>query len=358
MRTLDPGANICRFGLLEPTSTQGVRRWVTFGIGLLTHGLWIGSAFLAGVLYPSEIGNVLREPPVYIDLLLPQPRSERPALKQPDRVWKTDAPKLSVPQVLIPVAPSPRSVPKAETPQVTVPVPPPVVPAFPTVASEGDPRPPSPPPRTGVFSGGSEMATVKLPPHKVQAGGFGSPQGFPGEPQGRSHGNVIRMGSFGLPPGEGHGNGTGGARGARGVVANTGFGSGIASGGGGNGGGSGAGRGVVRSSGFDAKPVADTSAKRQAPQKPSLVPVEILTKPSPAYTEEAREHGLQGEVVLSVVFAASGKLRVQRVVEGLGHGLDEAAWRAAEQIRFKPAQRDGRPVDFPATLRVVFQLAG
>jgi TonB family protein len=97
---------------------------------------------------------------------------------------------------------------------------------------------------------------------------------------------------------------------------------------------------------------------RRTPEKPSLVPVEILSKPNPVYTDAARKRGLQGEIVLSVVFTASGKLQVVRVVEGLGYGLNEAACRAAEAIRFKPALRDGQPVDFPATLRVVFQLAG
>src|SRR2546429_2735180 len=53
---------------------------------------------------------------------------------------------------------------------------------------------------------------------------------------------------------------------------------------------------------------------------------------SPAYTEEARRLRIEGEVVLEVVFGASGKLHVVRVVRGLGHGLDENAVRAAEQI--------------------------
>jgi len=48
---------------------------------------------------------------------------------------------------------------------------------------------------------------------------------------------------------------------------------------------------------------------------------------------------------------------VGRIVRGLGHGLDEAAVRAAQQIRFKPARRDGQPVDFPAVVHIVFQLA-
>jgi len=37
--------------------------------------------------------------------------------------------------------------------------------------------------------------------------------------------------------------------------------------------------------------------------------------------------------------------------------LDEQAVRAAEQIKFKPAQREGKPVDSTATLHIIFQLA-
>jgi TonB family protein len=57
------------------------------------------------------------------------------------------------------------------------------------------------------------------------------------------------------------------------------------------------------------------------------------------------------------VLEASGKLKVVRVVRGLGHGLDESAIRAAEQINFKPALRDGQPADSTAVLHIIFQLA-
>ena len=53
----------------------------------------------------------------------------------------------------------------------------------------------------------------------------------------------------------------------------------------------------------------------------------------------------------------SGKLRVVRVIRGLGHGLDENAIQAAQQIHFKPALRDGQPADSTAVLHIVFQLA-
>jgi len=48
---------------------------------------------------------------------------------------------------------------------------------------------------------------------------------------------------------------------------------------------------------------------------------------------------------------------VIRVVSGLSHGLDETAIQAAKQIRFRPAKRDGQPVDFPARVRIEFRLA-
>jgi TonB family protein len=86
-------------------------------------------------------------------------------------------------------------------------------------------------------------------------------------------------------------------------------------------------------------------------------PVEIVFKPSPVYTEEARRLGIQGQVALSVIFQATGAIKVLSIIKSLGHGLDESAEQAATQIRFKPAQRDGKPADFPATLRIEFRLA-
>ena len=46
-----------------------------------------------------------------------------------------------------------------------------------------------------------------------------------------------------------------------------------------------------------------------------------------------------------------------KIVRGLGHGLDDSAVRAAEQIRFKPALKDGQPSDSTAVVHIIFQLA-
>ncbi len=82
-----------------------------------------------------------------------------------------------------------------------------------------------------------------------------------------------------------------------------------------------------------------------------------MDKPRPDYTAEGRNLRLEGDVVLDVVFLASGQVQVSRVASGLGHGLDESATRAAQQIKFKPALREGQPVDYPARVRIEFRLA-
>jgi TonB family protein len=87
------------------------------------------------------------------------------------------------------------------------------------------------------------------------------------------------------------------------------------------------------------------------------VPAEIIYKPTPAYTQEARGLKIEGEVLLEAVLEASGSLHVIRVVRGLGHGLDDNAIKAAQQIRFKPALKDGQPSDSTVVLHIIFQLA-
>ena len=209
--------------------------------------------------------------------------------------------------------------------------------------------------KTGAFStGSSAKPTTNLPAAQVQTGGFGDPNGIKGEGKPGKPGNIASLGSFDLPTGPGAGNGTGGAKGVKGVVASAGFGNGTAVTGNG-GGGRGSGR-TVQKAGFE----TDT-AKAEAPKKkdlaPPQTPVEILFKPKPQYTDEARNLKLEGEVLIRVLFTAGGEIRVLEVVKGLGHGLNESATRAAQQIRFKPALRDGQPTDSTATVHILFELA-
>ena len=204
-----------------------------------------------------------------------------------------------------------------------------------------------------MSSGNATPATVVAPVEKVQTGGFGDPTGLPGKGNPNRANIVARKGLPTLPGGPGYGNGTGGDKGIRGTVASTGFGNGTAipppSGGK---------RGTVQSGGFsDATVAAEAPKKKAVNNGPADTPVSILEKPRPEYTTEGRKLKLEGDVVLDVVFLTSGRVQVNRVVSGLGHGLDQSATRAAEQIRFKPALREGQPVDYPARVRIEFRLA-
>ena len=114
---------------------------------------------------------------------------------------------------------------------------------------------------------------------------------------------------------------------------------------------------MVAQTAFKAPDLTAGTAKLHAADGPATSPIEITYKPKPTYTEEARKLQLQGEVLLEVVFGANGQLHVNRVVRGLGHGLDEAAVVATSSMRFKPALRNGSAVDSTAVVHVVFELA-
>jgi len=209
---------------------------------------------------------------------------------------------------------------------------------------------------TGDFQGSSQVPTVNAPVEKVQTGGFGDPNGLPGTGKQGAKLYAAALGSFDMPAGPGQGNGSGGAKGIKGTVASADFGNGIATGG--NGDGRSNGKGAVSTGGFGSEQVVHQGPKIQTiDPNAATTPVEITFKPNPAYTDEARSLKLEGEVLLEVSFSASGTLHVNRVVRGLGHGLDEAAIAAASKIRFKPALRGGQPVDSTAIVHVLFQMA-
>ena len=202
------------------------------------------------------------------------------------------------------------------------------------------------------LNNGSAVApTLSLAVNKVQTGGFGDPNGLAGKGDTNKTTNVNRLGSPALPGGPGYGNGTGGDKGARGAVASTGFGNGIANPP------QGGKQGAVQKSGFGDQTVAAEAPKKKAAADSGTSQVDILSKPRPEYTAEGRSLKLEGDVVVDVVFLANGKVEVSHVVSGLGHGLDEAAVRAAQQIQFKPAKREGEAVDFPARVRIEFRMA-
>lgn len=74
---------------------------------------------------------------------------------------------------------------------------------------------------------------------------------------------------------------------------------------------------------------------------------------------EAMRQKVQGSVILSALFCYDKRVRVLKVVRGLGQGVDEAVVDAVRRIQFEPSQVGGRAVserrlirlDFPASVR-------
>jgi TonB family protein len=254
-----------------------------------------------------------------------------------------EQPKLVVPREARRQAPQPVEAPKVVVNQF----------AAPQIKVAGGARPQLL--HTGEFGGSSQTPTVNAPVEKVQTGGFGDPNGLPGTGKQGAKLYSASLGSFDMPAGPGQGNGSGGAKGIKGTVASADFGSGIATGGKGDGRSNGKG---VATGGFGSEQVVHQGPKiAQEDSSAPTTPVEITYKPNPVYTDEARSLKLEGQVLLEVSFSARGTLHVNRVVKGLGHGLDEAAIAATNKMRFKPALRSGQPVDSTAIVHVVFQMA-
>jgi TonB family protein len=81
----------------------------------------------------------------------------------------------------------------------------------------------------------------------------------------------------------------------------------------------------------------------------------VLVKPQ--YTEEAREAGIYGNILASVVFQADGKVTQTRILQGLPNGLNDQVILAAKQIKFSPAIKDEVPVSVRMKLEFSFALS-
>jgi TonB family protein len=338
-----PENKIRRSALAISSSVQ-----VALAVAIVSLPLFFPESLSPRMVYQvTPVAEPLTEVPI---------RAERPvaeAKRQPlpeQPIEPVHVAKLLAPQPLI--APKPKV---AERQNADVPKLEPVLAHTKFDTSLAEPERPREPVKTGMLNAGSDaQPTLRAANEKVQTGGFGDPHGFASDTPDAKRGNVARVGSFELPSGPGYGNGAGGASGARGTVASAGFGNSVASPAAVN-----STRGAVQSGGFGSVQIAPAakSAPKQAEEDLAIQPVVILSKPNPVYTDEARKLGIEGEVLIEVIFRASGQVQTVRVVKGLGHGLDETALRAAEQIRFKPALREGHAVDFPAIAHIVFQLA-
>ena len=320
-KTSDRKADDCLFTLLEDKRSRGnyFLASVTVHAILLTFAIVLPLYLTGSLNVQRYLVTPLIAPPVHRDIVeLTEYKPEPLRIKPAPTVTPAE------PIVMPKAAETPKEI---KLPEVRFdPKPVPMAPAAPRleVLAPAAPAPapvPVPVVKTDVFSD-PVKTSADAAPRKVVATGFGEADS------------------------------TGTARASRSVVTGSGF----SDTGVGSSGTAAKKSGQSIASGFDDVRPAEPQAKRREAETVRS-PVEIVFKPRPDYTEEARRLRVQGDVVLRVLFAASGKIQVLDVVQGLGYGLDENARRAAEQIRFKPASNDGKPVDSTANVRIAFQLA-
>lgn len=295
----------------------------------------------------------------------------------PPKPYIPPAPKIKVlppPPKVEPPKPKiepPKPTPKIEPPKVAeikVPTPeaPKLAPAPPKRVA------PPPQPKVGLFKSNNPTVvannTVAPTP---KTGGFGDPVGVRPNPNATKQPTIAAVGSFAAAPGPAQGagaarqgsvkgvafgsgvaNGVPGGKDTHGTVASAGFSNGVVGGTGKPGG-----TGSVAQSGFGGTGFGAAAPKAAAQEEAKSTPLVVISKPRANYTPEARQMRIEGDVTLQVRFTASGQVEVLRVLNGLGYGLDEQAKIVAEGIRFKPATKNGQPVDEVTVIRITFQLA-
>ena len=350
--------NRANFGLLE----EPKGRWRSFGVSMGVNGsiVVLLLLFAAAKIHQAQVKRDMTQLIVPVDLPKPiKPPVPKVKIVAPpvQLMAKLEPPKIETPKLAEPEPPKPV--------KLDVPKPMPVIPPAPPKAVA-----PPPAPKVGLFASAkpTEVANNQTKP-TPQTGGFGDPVGAKTNPN-STHSALAAAGSFSQATGAN--TGAGAAR--KGVVQGVGFGSGVvngvaggtshgtvASAGFSNGvvGGTpgGTGHGTVGSAGFNTAGGGKAVQVAAAPTEPAFTPPVVISEPRAQYTAEAQQQHVEGEVTLQVRFMASGQVEVLRVVSGLGHGLDEQAKHVAENIRFKPAQKNGQPVDHTTLIHITFQLA-
>ncbi|MFN7950007.1 MAG: tetratricopeptide repeat protein [Blastocatellia bacterium] len=91
-------------------------------------------------------------------------------------------------------------------------------------------------------------------------------------------------------------------------------------------------------------------ADKNNPARQVFTTDEVTTKPvliykeKASYTEAARTHKVVGSVLLAMIVDESGSVRSPLVLQSLPYGMTESAIKAASKMRWKPAEKDGKPV--------------
>ncbi len=284
------------------------------------------------------------QPPPEVKVKVPPP----PKLPEPPKVEvKLDAPKINLPKIEPKPEPKPVEIEtKLKMPEIKL--------ARPAITLAPQPK--------AVLAAAAPAITPQQHP-STAAVHLGDLQGVTPNPNAAKPATVAAIGNP-------YGGMQGAAVAPRGVVGSTGIGNGTRAGSNagtfgrvastGIPGGTGTAQGAfaggrVGSAGIPQ--VAAAAPTTMAKVEPVSTNLEVLSKPPVQYTSEAKQLKVQGDVILRVTFTAAGHVVVDGVVHGLGHGLDEEARRVAQQIRFRPATKNGQAVDMTTNITITFQLA-
>jgi protein TonB len=82
---------------------------------------------------------------------------------------------------------------------------------------------------------------------------------------------------------------------------------------------------------------------------------EAIAKVAPEYPDSAREHGVDGTVIVNALVCASGTIIDAYIAKSIPD-LDDAAERAVRQWIFHPAMTDGLPVAVWVVIPVRFTI--
>jgi TonB family protein len=90
-------------------------------------------------------------------------------------------------------------------------------------------------------------------------------------------------------------------------------------------------------------------------EKGVTAPVPIYN-PDPAYTKEAKDAKLNGNVILEIVVAPDGTVSDVKAKRGLGMGLTESAVSAVKTWKFKPAMKAEKLVACWLMVEITFKI--
>ncbi|HEV2575804.1 MAG TPA: energy transducer TonB [Acidobacteriaceae bacterium] len=87
-----------------------------------------------------------------------------------------------------------------------------------------------------------------------------------------------------------------------------------------------------------------------------LRPPRATYTPDPEYSEEARNAGINGDVLVALVVDETGRATDLWVARPAGYGLDETSVNAVRQYEFQPATCHGQPIAMPLNVEVNFHI--